>query len=268
VGTKVSIVSPLPQTTYHGVRGILTLPDAQIIFTDTPGFRSFHTSMRTLLNRVADRHRADADLTLWVFDCTDPQMERKFEKLRSRIQEGKRNFLVLNKVDRIVKLKLLPKIDVFFQTGLFAEIIPISARKKDGLDRLLQSVKHSLSSGEMLFPAEMKTDRDEAFLVTEAVREQAYRHLRQELPYRIRVEIEHVQPIANGNEYHAKIHVDTPSRKAIVIGKHAALLKSIGMQARASLSKRLGKKVSLWLTVDVDKDWLENQRLVRSYLEL
>lgn len=270
VGEKVSIVSPRPQTTYHGVRGILSLPDAQIIFTDTPGLQNYRSSVAKLLRRVALRNAGEADLCLWVFDVSEDSFRKKLWHTIDTIRQSppERTILCLNKCDRIAKPKLLPIMAELHAQGLFRVVIPVSARRKDGIDAIVREIIPILPEGEPLFPKDMRSDRGLQYWLTEWVREQAYHFLREELPYSLWVELEEWRESEKGIEARATIHVDSRSKKGIVIGKGGSKLKEIGSGARKELQKKTGRKVSLFLNVHCDPDWQRNRNRVSRYLEL
>ncbi len=271
VGEKVSIVSPRPQTTYHGVRGIVTRENYQMVFVDTPGLQNYRARVAQLLNRVSDRNVSVAEITLWVFDVAEESFSRKFERLAKRVgQSGtpQNRILILNKIDKIAKLKLLPLLEWLHSLNLFSAIIPISARKADGLEAVLLEVEKRLPEGQAMFPESVKSDRTLQFQITEWVREQAYHRLYEELPYSLWVELERWEESDNDVKAYATIHVDGRSKKGMVIGKKGAKLKEIGTYARQSFEKKLGKKFSLFLNVDYQPDWQRDRNGLQRYLEL
>lgn len=277
MGKKISIVSPRVQTTYHGVRGILNKKNAQVIFTDTPGYQQHPDRVARLLNRVADKNAADCEVLVWTFDASNPRVMLQIEKLKKKISQFKdkeHSICVLNKVDLIPKLSLLPMMAEIIKMDLFKHVVPMSARKKDGVDQLLSVINEPLPEGPQLYPSEQMTDRPQSFLMSEFIREKIYRATRQELPYSVWIEMEEWQdPIELETKnkvptYRAVIHVDSESRKAILIGKGGEMLKRIGTEARKEIEAMLGHQVCLKLFVDVQKDWKDNSRQLNAYLEL
>lgn len=271
IGQKVSIVSPKVQTTYHGVRGIRSTKEEQMVFTDTPGFQRHKESVARLLNKVAERHAKDCDVLVWVFDASNPRVLLQIQKMREKIlalKPKEKTFLVLNKVDKVAKPSLLPIMEAVIKLDLFHEIIPMSARKKDGLENLLKAVRPELSTGEKLFPDDDITDRPAQFLVSELVREKIYRATNQEVPYSVWVEIEEWEKEAKCPTIRAVIHVDSDSKKPILIGKKGEMLKRVGTEARREIEALLGHQVCLKLHVDVEKGWKTDSRRVEEYLEL
>lgn len=277
VGHKVSIVSAKKQTTYHGVRGIAAREGTQAIYVDTPGFQNHPDRVARLLNKVADKHAQDCDLLMWVFDASGSSVSKQVHALLPRVKElreaGKKSICVLNKVDRVAKLQLLPLIQELAALEVFDEIIPISALKGDGLKSIEKVLLPQLPEGPALYPTEQVTDRPQDFVVSEMIREKIYLATRQELPYSARVEIENWGSQAGESEskvptVHAIIHVDSDSRKGILIGKGGEMLKKIGSEARADIEKFLGKHICLKLHVDVEPSWKEDAHTLNRYLEL
>jgi len=270
IGQKISIVSPKVQTTYHGIRGILTTSTAQFVFVDTPGLQHHREKVAKLLNRVADRSASEADWLIWVFDSSHSGIVTQCRWLENRIRSrGKeKNICVLNKVDKIKKETLLPIIQKLASLELFSEIIPISAKQKEGLDRIIQFFERQLPAGTPFYPDDMMTDRSQQFLVSEIVREKIYLSTKQEIPYSVWVEIERWENEGAIPKIHAIIHVDAPSRKGILIGREGEMLKRIGIQARTEIETLLGGQICLKLHVSVDQDWRLDSRLLNRYLEL
>ena len=275
VGQKLSIVSPLPQTTYHGVRGILNELSFQMVFTDTPGFQSHPDRVPRLLNQVADKNAKEADLLIWVFDASQANPLSQVTRLEKKIasfRPASHSICVLNKIDKIPKPALLPLMQAIHDLNLFSAVIPISARKGDGIEQLVNFVKPLIPEGVALYPTDKKTDRPINFLISELIREKVYRLTYQELPYSIWIDIEETP----GEEKEGKrvpdlravMHVDSESRKAILIGKQGAMLKEIGIAARKDIEELLGHQICLKLHVKVQEQWKEDANLLNRYLEL
>jgi GTP-binding protein Era len=276
VGEKLSIVSPRPQTTYHALRGIVSTPEYQIIFTDTPGFQNHPDAVPRMLNKVADRNAQDCDLLIWVFDASKPRTLIQINRLKEKITKHpahEKNICVLNKVDVMDKGELLPLIAELSKLNIFAEIIPISARKVDGVDRVFKAILDRIPEGHAFYPLDQRTDRSFSWRAAEMVREKIYRETREEVPYSVYVETEEqtqeegVAP-AKVPTVRVVIHVDSDSRKGILIGKGGLVLKKIGTEARADIEKILGKHICLKLFVHVESDWKNNANKLQQYLEL
>ncbi len=274
MGKKLSIVSPRAQTTYHNIKGIETTADTQVIYVDTPGFQRNKESVARLLNRVADRNVKDCDLLLWVFDASNPRLLQQIEHLRNRIDQKpiENSHCLLNKIDKIPKASLLPLLAEIDSLKLFSEIIPISAMKGDGVERIASRLKPKLPEGQAWYPAGEITDRPKDFLLAEFIREKIYRATREEIPYTVWVEIENWQveeaPAPKVPTYTAILHVDSESRKGILIGKQGEMLKRIGIAARKEIEAYLGGQICLKLLVKVQAGWREDGRHLNRYLEL
>jgi GTP-binding protein Era len=266
---KISIVSAKPQTTYHSIKGIHNSEDAQIIFIDNPGFQRRKENIHRMLNQVAQKNSDGCDVLCLMLDISSSKLYEEFEGLKKELN-NKNLFLLLNKIDTLDKKNVLPIMKHFSETGLFKEIIPISAKKNDGVKEFLSCVLNYLPVSEPFYPLDRSTDRPESFLYSEYIREKIYQVTKQEIPYRVRVEINDEFKALDEKTPHiyATIHIDSDSRKAILIGKQANLLKEIGIRARKDIEKKLNKKICLKLHVSVEKEWLLDKRKVEKYLEL
>ena len=261
VGHKVSIVTSKPQTTRHRILAVHTSEDFQIVFVDTPGLhRDAGRAMNRLMNRTAASALADADLALFVVEAT--RWTEEDADVLDRIQSsGTPCFALLNKVDKVhPKDRLLKEIEVMSARHDFREIVPISARKHDNIDALLELIPECLPESPPFFPAEMHTDRSPAFHAAEVVREKLTVHLREELPYGITVQIEQYEQTDRGVEIHAMIWVERDSQKGIVVGKGGSMLKTVGQEARIELARALGKAVHLELWVKVKENWADSEQ--------
>jgi GTPase len=274
IGQKVSIVSPRVQTTYHSIKGIRHGTNEQMIFSDTPGFQNYPSPIPRLLNKMAEEEASGCDILVWVFDASHSRVEDQIEKLEKRIRSLKpkeKTFCVLNKVDKIAKPILLPLLQRLHKKDLFADVVPLSALKKDNLQALVNILTPQLPEGEAMYEEDAITDRPLSFLASELVREQIYRATVQEIPYACRVEIEEWENPAEGEgkrmpEIRAVIHVESSSQKGILIGKQGSMLKRIGTYARKEIEKLTGTQVVLKIHVDVEEGWTGDKRTVQNYL--
>ncbi len=262
VGRKVSIVTPKPQTTRHRILGVQTSAEHLFVFVDTPGLHEAEGKvMNRLLNRTAGAALSDADVVLFASEANAWKFED--EQVLDRIKAGDRTapvFAILNKVDRIKqKSALLNDIAQMSARYSFAEIIPISAKQGDNVDRLVDALPGYLPASPPLFPADSLTDRNELFLASELIREKLTYALRDELPYGIAVQIERFSDTGRGVEIDAVIWVERESQKGIVIGKGGAQLKSVGQQARHDLNRQFDKRVHLELWVKVKDNWADSE---------
>lgn len=264
VGEKVSIISPKPQTTRWQIFGIKTIPDAQIVFIDTPGMhREEKRAMNRYMNRVASSVLHDADVILFMIDASSWRDED--DLVLNQLKEAtKPIILVVNKIDQLNdKKELLPFIQKL-QTKLdFKHIIPISALDKENIDNLEKEVIKLLPEGEPLFPEDQLTDKSIRFIAAEIIREKLIQATEEELPYTTTVEIEQFKEGDKLAEISAVIWVERDGQRVIIIGKKGAKLKKIGIQARREIEKLVGTKVFLRLWVKVKEHWTDDERALR-----
>ena len=261
MGYKVSIVTAKPQTTRHRILAVHTAEDAQIIFVDTPGLhRKAGKAMNRLMNRTAANALADADAILFVSDAT--RWTSEDDDVLKRLRKAKAPVVaVLNKVDRVrPKEKLLDTIGLMAARHDFAEIVPVSALRKDNLDALMALLPSFLPESPPLFPEDMHTDRGPEFHAAELIREKLTLMLHQELPYGLTVQIERYAEDDNGVTINAIIWVERDSQKGIVVGKGGATLKRVGQAARLELKEQLQRNVHLELWVKVKSNWADNEK--------
>lgn len=261
VGSKISIVSPKPQTTRHRILGVHTSDRYQLIFVDTPGLhRKAGKAMNRLMNRTAKSALADADVVLLV--CEAGRWTDEDQDVLDRIvASGSKSIAVMNKIDLIKpKTALLQYIAQMSDRHNFAEIMPISAVRDENLDRLMAVLPDFMPLSPALFPDDMLTDKSDLFLAAETVREKLTILLRDELPYGLTVQIEQYEQEPGGVTIHAVIWVERDSQKGIVIGKSGALLKQVGRSARIDIAKRLGVPVHLELWVKVKDNWANSEK--------
>jgi GTP-binding protein Era len=273
-GEKLAIVSGKPQTTRNRILGVVTRPEGQVAFVDTPGIHQAKGELNRYMVDVALQAVDDVDLVLFVIEPTPaevPSVGPGNRFILERLQKSKKpTFLVINKIDTVPKAVLLPLIDLYRREFPFAEVVPISAREEDGVEHLFKVVLQHLPEGEPVFPEDMLTDQAEKVLVAEYIREQVLRHCRQEIPYSTAVlvdffdESEREPPpgtppgkLAGLIRIAASIYVERDSQKAIIIGKQGQMLKTIGTDARKSIQRLLGAHVYLSLRVRVEPRWSE-----------
>lgn len=265
VGQKVSITASKPQTTRHRIGGVLSRDDAQIVFVDTPGLhRERGSAMSRYLNRTARGAVDGVDVAIFMVEALrwtdeDDDVRRELREARSPV------LLVPNKIDRTPgRAALLPYLDRFRGEAGFDEIIPISARRDENLDVLVDRVRARLPVAPALFPADALTDRSERFLAGELVREKLTRKLDRELPYRLAVEIERFRRRKRILHVCAVVWVERPSQKGIVIGKGGRVLKAAGTEARANMESLFGSRVHLEIHVKARAGWSSDERVLRS----
>ena len=264
LGTKVSIVSPKPQTTRFNIKGVLTRNDFQIIFVDTPGIHDAKSLFNQLMVKEALNALQEVDIILWVMDVTNriPEEEKILDLIK---KANKPAILVLNKIDLIKKQELLPIIDYFSKLHDFHAIIPISALKNDGLDRVLNELIKLLPEGPFYYESHQVTDLPLNLLIAEIIREKIFLLTYQEIPYSTAVKVEEIkeEPEKNLLYIQATIFIERDSQKGIIIGKGGRMLKKIGTLAREELEFLLGKKIYLDLWVKSLKDWIERKTYIR-----
>jgi GTP-binding protein Era len=271
---KLSIVSPRPQTTWHRILGIRNLPQAQLLFLDTPGMHKSDAVFNQGLVRSARRAMADADIILWLLDASRPE-DPDDQLILEQLREGKPSratvILALNKVDLVEKPLLLPMIDRWREAYPVAEIIPISATKGDNLARLESVLVQHAPVGRPFYPPEELSDRPERFFIAESIREKVFGLLHEELPYAVAVQVEAVRAREGRDltDVEATIYVEKASQKAIVIGAGGQMLKKIGTLARPEIEAMLETRVFLRLWVKVLEGWRTDQAALKrfGYLE-
>jgi len=263
LGQKVAIVSPLPQTTRQRLLGILTRPDAQVIFLDTPGIHRPQTKLGEYMVEVARRAIADADVVLWVVDLSTPP-SRAEQEIAGWLAAVPQTILALNKMDLVPADEVPIRAEAYHELLHDAEWIPISAARGDGCERLLQAIISRLPLGPRYFPEDQVTDLQERFIAAEMVREQVLHHLREEVPHAVAVMVEEFKERRQGMLYiSATIYVERESQKGILIGKGGQMLKTIGAAARAEIEKAFDSQVYLELWVKVRKNWRKDEKELR-----
>jgi len=264
LGTKVSIVSSKPQTTRFNIRGVLTKDNYQVIFVDTPGIHDAKDLFNQMMVKEALNTLEEVDIILWVMDVTHriPEEERILDLIK---KAGKPAILALNKIDLIKKQELLPIIDYFSKLHDFHAIVPVSALKNDGLDRLLDEIIKILPEGPFYYEPDRVTDLPLSLLIAEIIREKVFMLTYQEIPYSTAVKVEEIreEPEKNLLYIQATIFIERDSQKGIIIGKGGRMLKKIGILAREELEFLLGKKIYLDLWVKALKDWRERESHIR-----
>jgi len=270
VGEKVAIISPKPQTTRNRILGVIHVPrhkgrpGGQVVLLDTPGVHRPDTSLgRKMMAEVREALHG-CELVLLIVDVT-----RKFAQADQLVLEMARKagtpvFLLLNKIDllRGAKQKLLPIIDDYRKLHDFREVIPLSARRKEGLDVLLEKMIRFLPEGPRYFPEDQITDQPVRFMVAEIIREQVLVETSEEVPYATTVVIEQFEEGAKLTRIAAAIFCEREGQKGILVGKGGQMLKKIGTAARLDIEKMLGKRVFLELFVKVRGNWRESHEFV------
>jgi GTP-binding protein Era len=269
-GEKLAIVSPKPQTTRNRVLGVIHVPQkkgrpgAQVVLLDTPGVHRPDSSLgRKMMTEVREALEK-CDLVLVIVDAAKKRDQADRFLLSLVKSANTPAFLLLNKVDllRGGKLTLLPLIEQFSKLHNFREIIPISARKREGLDVLLEKLIAALPEGPRYFPQDQITDQPARFMAAELIREQVLLATSEEVPHSVTVVIEQFEEGNRLTRIAAAIVCDREGQKGILIGRHGQMLKKIGTAARQEIEKMLGTKVFLELFVKVRPNWRESRTFV------
>ncbi len=264
---KLSIVTPKPQTTRHRILGVLNGEGYQIIFLDTPGImeKAKYNLHKWMIKRAIEA-MDEADLVLFVVEPIQPT-EADLKILDAIKERNKKTILVINKIDRVPKVEVLPVIDTYSKLYDFADVVPISALKLINTDELLDVIIKNLPEGEPFYPPDMLTDRPERFFVAEIIREKVFQLYGEEIPYSTAVEIEIFRERDDehgGKDYiRAVIYVERDSQKAILIGRGGQALKKVGMRARQEIEEFLGRPVYLELWVKVKPKWRKNEAFLK-----
>ena len=263
VGQKIAIVTPKPQTTRNRIQGIVTKPQGQIVFIDTPGLHEADSALgRQMMQEVAAALEG-IDVLLLMVDASsmhphaDDLLLEKAKRFRGK------TILALNKVDRLPKPKLLPLIESFSKAFEFSAIVPISALQGTGCDELLDETLKHMPQGEPYFPEDQVTDQPERFLAAEIIREKAIQLMYHEVPYALAVVVEKYEEKPGLLRIEAVLNVERDSQKKILIGHKGEMLKKIGTEARKELEAILDSKIYLGLFVKVSPDWRGNPQKVR-----
>jgi len=263
---KIAIVSDKPQTTRTRILGVAHLPDAQVVFLDTPGLHRPQHLLNKRMVRTALDTMQDADLLYVMVEATapvGPGDRAVVEQVREAIsQGGKPAFLLINKVDLVNKVRVLPLIESYRKMLDWTEVVPLSARMGLNVDRLLELTVKVLPEGEARYQEDVMTDQSMRTLAAEIIREKILQKTREEVPYSVAVEIDRFVEEGKLARIDASVVVDKDSQKAIVIGRHGERLKAAGTYARIEMERLFGMKVFLQLWVKVRSGWREDKQLL------
>lgn len=263
VGQKVAIVTSKPQTTRNRIQGIVTRPEGQIVFVDTPGLHEANSALNRQMMREVAAALEGIDALLMMVDASRTMPHADSFLLDKGQRFAGKAILALNKIDRVPKPKLLPLLDAFAKAFPFAALVPISALKGDGCEELLQEILNNLPEGEPFFPEDQITDQPERFLAGEIIREKAIDLTYHEVPHALAVVVDQFEEAPKILRMHATLHVERDSQKKILIGHKGEMLKKIGTAARKELETLLSTKIFLSMFVKVVPDWRENPQKVR-----
>ncbi|WP_288918821.1 GTPase Era [uncultured Prevotella sp.] len=268
VGEKISIATFKAQTTRHRIMGIVNEADCQIVFSDTPGVLKPNYKMQEMMLQFSESALADADVLLYVTDVVEnPEKNKDFLDRVSKMTIPV--ILLINKIDELTgsdaNKRLGALVEKWHTLLPNAEILPISASNKFGVDILMKRIKELLPENPAYFDKDQLTDKPAKFFVSEIIREKILRYYDKEIPYSVEVVVERFKENESVIHINAVIYVERDSQKGIIIGHQGQALKKVSMEARKSLEQFFGKKIFLETFVKVDKDWRNNQRELRNF---
>jgi len=262
LGQKISIVAARPQTTRNRILGIKNLPEAQIIFIDTPGIHKPQNLLGEVMVRTAREVLEEIDVALFVAEA-GRQAEKDRIIIESLARVAKPVFLVINKIDEVKKQDILPVIDRYSELFHFSEIIPVSALKGDGIGIVLQKILEHLPAGPKYYPDDIVTDQIERFMAAEIIREKIMEKTGEEVPYSVAVDIDSWTERPDGVVAIAgNIYVEREGQKGIIIGAKGRMLKEVGTLARIDIERLLGTRVFLQLWVKVKRGWRDDKKIL------
>lgn len=266
IGQKIAIMSDKPQTTRNRIMCILTKPDVQMVFLDTPGIHKPHTKLEENMERAAENTLKDVDAILFLVDASQrlgPGDRFIIEHLKYTKQPV---ILVINKLDLIEREQVLPIISSYTKLYDFAAVVPISALNETNTDNLVAEITKYMPAGPQYYPDDMVTDQPERLIVAELVREKVLQLTRDEVPHAVAVDVDEMATRPKGDVYiRATIYVERDSQKRIVIGNKGSMLREIGQLARQDIEQLLAAKVYLDLWVKVKKDWRNSAGMLHAF---
>lgn len=265
VGERISIITSKSQTTRHRIMGIVNGEDFQIVYSDTPGVLKPNYRLQESMLEASESALTDADILLYVTDTVETY-DKNPEFLEKAKRSGIPTFLIINKIDLLPNQKELEALVEKWHTVLpDANIIPLCAKEKFGVDMLLSGIKAKLPENPPYFDKDALTDRPARFFVTEIIREKILELYDKEIPYSSEVVVERFKEEDKLIRINAVIYVERDSQKGIIIGKGGSMLKKTGMAARTEIEKFFDKKVFLELFVKVEKDWRNRDKQLKNF---
>lgn len=264
VGERISIATFKSQTTRHRIMGIVNTDDMQIVFSDTPGVLKPNYKMQEMMLAFSESALADADVLLYVTDVVE-NPEKNMEFLEKVQKMNIPVLLLINKIDQSNQKDLGNIVMKWHSLLPNAEILPISAKNKFGVDMLLKRIKELLPESPAYFDKDQLTDKPARFFVSEIIREKILLYYDKEIPYSVEVKVESFKEGEKSINIRAIIFVERDSQKGIIIGHQGVALKKVGSESRKALEKFFGKKVFLETFVKVDKDWRSSEKELDSF---
>ena len=259
VGERISIATFKAQTTRHRIMGIVNTDDMQIVFSDTPGVLKPNYKMQEMMLAFSESALADADVLLYVTDVIE-NPEKNIDFLEKVKKMKIPVLLLINKIDQSDPKKLGDIVEKWHSLLPNAEILPVSAKNKFGVDMLLKRIKELLPESPAFFDKDQLTDKPARFFVSEIIREKILLYYDKEIPYAVEVRVERFKEDDTRIHINAVIYVERDSQKGIIIGHQGVALKKVNTESRKALEKFFGKKIFLETFVKVDKDWRSSQR--------
>lgn len=265
IGQKIAITSSKPQTTRNRIQTVYTSKEGQIVFVDTPGIHKAKNRLGDYMVNVAQKTLKDVDVILWLVEPSsfigagERHIIGQLRKIHLPV------ILVINKIDTVKKEELLGFIDTYRKEMDFAEIVPVSALKKDNTQELIKCIMQYLPYGPAFYDEDTVTDQPQRQIVAELIREKALYSLEEEIPHGIAVTIEKMKRRGKITDIEATIICEKDSHKGIIIGKQGSMLKKIGTGARKEIEELLESRVNLQLWVKVKKDWRDSDFLLKNF---
>jgi len=265
IGQKIAITSKKPQTTRNRIQTVYTSDEGQIVFVDTPGIHKARNKLGDYMVNVAEHSLREVDVILWLVEPTD-YIGAGEQHIIEQLKKAKAPvILVINKIDTVKKDQLLGYIDVYRKELDLAEVVPVSALKKDNTDVLITQIMKYLPYGPAFYDEDTVTDQPTRQIVAELIREKVRRSIDEEIPHGVEVTIESMKYRKKIVDIDATIICEKDTHKGIIIGKGGAMLKKIGSMARPEIEELLEQHVNLQLWVKVKKDWRDSDFLMKNF---
>lgn len=263
MGSRFCIVSPKAQTTRHRIKGFITTPDYQLIFSDTPGIIIPKYKMQEAMMESVKESLEDADILLLVHDEADEELGNEVIEILSNF-EGKK-ILILNKVDKLNDIQILEKAEKWKKSGLFYGVIPYSSIHPFNQNKMLDFILEIAPEHPAYYPEDEVSDRNVRFFIGEFIREKILFYYEKEIPYSVEIVVESFKEEENITKISATIYVERDSQKAILIGKGGLALKKAATEARKDIEKFIDKKVFLDVYVKVRKNWRNSEKELKRF---
>ncbi len=265
IGQKIAITSKKPQTTRNRIQTVYTSDEGQIVFVDTPGIHKAKNKLGNYMVHVAEHSFKEVDVILWLVEPTEYIGAGEQHIIEQLKKTSAPVILVINKIDTVKKEQVVASIDLYRKQLDFAEVVPVSALKKDNTEVLIQQIMSYLPYGAAFYDEDTITDQPTRQIVAELVREKVLRSIDEEIPHGVAVIIESMKYGKNIVNIDATIICERDSHKGIIIGKGGAMLKKIGSMARPEIEDLLEQHVNLQLWVKVKKDWRDSDFLIKNF---